>query len=196
MKRIGLLTLGLAFALSLGFAQDSSSTDTSTSMSAGMLGDFSSYDADADSALTADELGQGLLTAYDTNADGSVDETEFDAMASMLGGGATSTDSAATTTDSSSTDTASGTTDSSSTDTSTADSSTTTDTSTATATTGSLDFASFDANADGLLDAAELGQGFVTAYDTSGTGSLSQTDFDVLAAALGGSSDSTTEPTQ
>jgi Ca2+-binding EF-hand superfamily protein len=196
MKRIGLLTLGLAFALSFGFAQDSTSTDTSTSMSAGMLGDFSSYDADADGALTADELGQGLLTAYDTNADGSVDETEFDAMASMMGG-ATSTDSAATTTDSSSTDTASGTTDSSSTDTSTADSSTSTDTSTATATAGSIgDFASFDANADGLLDASELGQGFVTVYDTSGTGSLSQTDFDSLASALGGSSTPTTEPTQ
>lgn len=207
MKRIGLLTLGLAFALSFGLAQtDSTSTDTSTStsMSAGMLGDFSSYDADADGALTAEELGQGLLAAYDTNVDGSVDQTEFDAMAGMSSD-ASSTDSAATTdsststdsaatTDSTSTDSAS--TDSSSTDTSTADSSTTTDTSTATASAGTVgDFTSLDANADGLLDAAELGQGFVTAYDTSGAGSLSQTDFDALASALGGSSDTAT-PTQ
>jgi hypothetical protein len=195
IKSVGLLTLGLAFALSFGFAQtDSTSTDTSTSMSGGMLGDFSSYDADADSALTADELGQGLLTAYDTNADGSIDQTEFDAMVAMMGAGA-ATDSAATgTTDSTSTDTASSDT-SSDTSTDTASTDTSTDTSTATASTSMVgDFTSLDANADGLLDAAELGQGFVTAYDTSGTGSLSETDFDTLAAAFSGGS--TTTPTQ
>jgi hypothetical protein len=210
MKKIGILTLGLAFALSFGFAQtDSTSTETTTdtSMSGGMLGDFSSYDADADSALTAEELGQGLITAYDTNADGSVDQTEFDAMVAMMGAGA-ATDSAATgTTDSTSTDTASSdtssdtSTDTASSDTSsdtstdTASTDTSTDTSTATASTSMVgDFTSLDANADGLLDAAELGQGFVTAYDTSGTGSLSETDFDALAASFSGGSSTT--PTQ
>jgi hypothetical protein len=179
MKRIGFSILGLALAAGMAWAQDSGTTDTSTSMSGGMMGDFSSFDADADGTLTADELGQGLLIAYDTNADGSVDQTEFDAMASALGGSSTDTSTATTDT---STDTSTATTDTSS-----------TDTATATASAGTLgDFTSFDVSADGLLDATELGAGFLTSYDANADSGLDEAEFAVIAPA----GDSTATPTQ
>jgi Ca2+-binding EF-hand superfamily protein len=161
MKTLGLLAIVAALAVGFAWAQDDTSTDTSTAATESASVDFMSYDADGDGILTADELGQGLLTAYDSNADGSVDQTEFDAMAGSMGGGMSS--DTATTDTSTSTDSAS--TDSASTDTTTASSS------------GMLgDFTSFDVSADGTLDATELGQGFLTAYDVNADSSLDETE--------------------
>jgi hypothetical protein len=154
MKKLGLLAIVAALVVGFSWAQDDSSTDTSTAATESTSVDFMSYDADGDGILTADELGQGLLAAYDSNADGSVDQTEFDAMAGMMGGGMsdTSTDS-------------------------TADSSTDSSTDTSTATSGMLgDFTSFDVSADGTLDAQELGQGFLLAYDVNADSSLDATE--------------------
>jgi EF hand len=178
MKQLGLLVLGSALVLGFGWAQTDTSdtTDTSTAMTGGTM-DFATFDADVDGLISADELGQGLLTQYDTNADGSLDETEFAAISAgssaTSGTDSTSTDSAST--DSSSTDSS---TDSASTDTSTSTDTATTDTSTSTDMSSmTMDFATFDADADGAVTATELGQGMLASYDANADSSLDETEF-------------------
>jgi Ca2+-binding EF-hand superfamily protein len=185
MKQLGLLVLGSALMLSFGWAQtDSTSTDTSTAMTGGTM-DFATFDADADGLISADELGQGLLTQYDTNADGSLDETEFAAISA--GSSATSgTDSASTDSASTDTSTDSSSTDSASTDSSTSTDTATTDTSTSTdASSMTMDFATFDADADGAVTPEELGQGMLASYDANADSGLDETEFAAVSMPSG-----------
>jgi Ca2+-binding EF-hand superfamily protein len=196
MKQLGLLVLGSALVLSFGWAQtDSTSTDTSTAMTGGAM-DFTTFDADGDGSITASELGEALLTQYDTNADGSLDETEFAAISAGSTATGAATDAAST--DTASTDTASTdstSTDSASTDSTSTDSTSTDSTSTDTATTDTssstdmssmaLDFATFDADADGAVTAEELGQGMLTSYDTNADSGLDETEFASLPVSSG-----------
>jgi hypothetical protein len=89
MKRIGLLALGAALVLSLGVAQDSTSTDTSTAAtdtgSMGMI-DFASFDTDGSGDLSSEEFSSGLFASFDTDGSGSISHAEYEAGLAMWSG--------------------------------------------------------------------------------------------------------------